>query len=72
MMKAKVTIHSFWSGKPVLTRIVEATNVAAIKSLCTTLSRTTDGNPVTYELLPEPETAEDRQFDDYIPSNRWN
>ena len=72
MMKAKVTIHSFWSGKPVMTRIVEAKTVSAIKQLCVTLSRTTDGDPVTYELIPEPETAEDRQFDDYIPSNRWN
>jgi hypothetical protein len=55
-----------------MTRIVEAKTVSAIKQLCVTLSRTTDGNPVTYELIPEPETAEDRQFDDYIPSNRWN
>ena len=66
-MKARVTVHSFWSGKPVMVRTVIAASEDAIRKLCETLSRTTDGNPITYELIAE--AFEDPNF---IPPERWN
>jgi hypothetical protein len=67
-MKARVTIHSFWSGKPVMVRTVTASSEQELQKLITTLSRTTDGNPVTYEVIPE-QTFEDPNF---IAPERWN
>ena len=50
-----------------MVRTVIAASEDAIRKLCETLSRTTDGNPITYELIAE--AFEDPNF---IPPERWN